>query len=178
MDFKKDDFKFPGLYRGLVLDNDDPDKLGRIKVKIFTVFSSEIPATYLPWAVPAFPLFTGSGNGFGSFAVPEINSHVFVMFEAQDFNQPVYFAEAPTASLGIPTESATNYPSRRVLKTKNGIVFYIDDSNKEIKVTHPTGAFIQIDSSGNINISSSGDVSVESSGDVDISGATVNINPN
>jgi len=136
---KRDSLKFHGFYRGKVLDNDDPDKLGRIKVEVFSVFDG-ISASDLPWAVPAFPLFVGSGSDFGNFAVPEVNSHVWVFFEGEDYNQPVYFAEAPDGVFGVPPEAATNYPSRRVMKTKSGIVIYIDDLIKEIKIDHPEGA--------------------------------------
>ena len=36
--FKSDDFNYPGFYRGQVLDNTDPSKLGRIKIKVFGIF--------------------------------------------------------------------------------------------------------------------------------------------
>jgi len=64
----------------------------------------------------------------------------------------VYFAEAPTAIHGIPDESVVNYPNRRVMKTKNGIVIIIDDTfgSREIKISHPTGACVLIDNDGNI----------------------------
>lgn len=160
MDLKKDSTKFTSMYRGKVLDNDDPDKLGRIKVNVLGIFD-EIDSEYLPWAVPAQPLFTGSGSGYGHFAVPEVGSYVWCFFEQGDHNQPVYFAEALTAVHGLPSERTTNYPSRRVMKTKNGIVVYIDDSNQEVRLNHPSGAYVRIDGSGNIYIS----------------GTTINLNP-
>jgi len=138
-DFVQDDFKFRGFYRGLVLDNVDPSQLGRIKIRVYNVFASSIPTAQLPWAVPAAGLFTGSGPGYGSFVVPEINSQVFVFFEGMDLYQPVYFAEAPSAVNGLPSERTTNYPYRKVWKTKNEVVFYIDDKTdlEEVKLEHP-----------------------------------------
>jgi hypothetical protein len=143
---------FSGFYRGKVLYNVDPDKLGRIKIEIFGVFD-DIEYQYIPWAVPAFSLGFGSGLGFGNFSVPEVGSFVWCFFEKGDFNQPVYFAEAPSAVYGIPPEAETNYPNRKVFKTSGGIIIYVDNSNNEIKVEHPTGSYIIIDTSGNINIS-------------------------
>ena len=157
---QKDSLKFPGNYRGVVLDNLDPDQLGRIKVGIFGVFDG-ISMADVPWAIPAAPIFTGAGVGHGSFSVPEIGSNVWCFFEAVDIYQPVYFAAAPDGIRGLPSERTSNYPSRSVIKTKNGIVIYVDDSSKEIKVNHPSGAFLKIDGSGNITIT----------------GTTVNINP-
>ena len=147
-------FRYSGFYRGKVLDNADPSKLGRLKVLIYGIYSTAMPTAELPWAVPAAGIFTGSGSGYGNFAVPEVDSQVFLFFEGEDYNQPVYFAEAPTGIHGLPSERTTNYPYRKVLKTKNGIVVYIDDTSggQEIKVEHPAGASLTIDNGGNITI--------------------------
>jgi len=154
MNFKKDTLKFKHIYRGKVLDNNDPDELGRIKVQVLNVLEG-IEAAFLPWAIPAMSLFTGSGNGFGCFTVPEVDSYVWCFFEAGDIYQPVYFAEALSGVHGLPVERETDYPNTKVMKTKNGIVITINDKleSEEIKILHPTGAFIQIDKSGNITVS-------------------------
>ncbi|MBE3101080.1 MAG: hypothetical protein IMZ47_02275 [Firmicutes bacterium] len=174
LDIKKDTLKFPGNYRGKVLDNVDPNQQGKIKVEIFGILDG-ISADDLPWAVPAHPIFSGAGVGFGYFAVPEINSNVWCFFEHGDVYQPVYFAEAPDGVHGLPTERTTNYPFSKVWKTKSGIIIHIDDSEKEIRVTHPSGTFVEIDATGNITISGE-DITV-TGGAVVIEGTTVNINP-
>jgi len=160
IEFREASYKLNGFYRGKVLDNNDPDKLGRIKVEVYDVLKG-IEAPNLPWAIPAMPLFVGAGNGYGSFNVPEVGSYVWCFFECGDLYQPVYFAEAQDGVHGLPAERATSYPYRRVMKTKNGIVIYVDDTSREIKVEHPSGAYLKIDSSGNIIIN----------------GISVNINP-
>ena len=148
---KKDTDKFPGFYRGKVLDNNDPDKLGRIKVGILGIFDG-LESDVIPWATPAMPLTVGAGDGFGCFNVPEIDSWVWCFFEASDLYQPVFFAEATDGVHGLPAERTSDYPNRRITKTKNGIIIYINDLTKEIKVLHPTGSYIQIDAGGNIVI--------------------------
>lgn len=160
INFISDTLEFYGNYRGKVVSNADPSSFGRIKVEIFGVFD-DIAAADIPWAVPAFPLSSGAGIGYGSFAVPEVDSYVWCFFEKGDLYQPVYFAEAADGVHGLPSERTTNYPSRKVMKTKSGIVIYIDDSSGEIKVDHPSGAYLKIDGSGNITIK----------------GTVVNINP-
>ena len=197
-DLKKDSLKFEGIYRGKVVDNDDPDRFGRIKVQIFGVFDN-IEVNDLPWAVPATSLFCGSGVEFGYFAVPEIDSYVWCFFEAEDLYQPVYFAEALDGVHGLSEERQVNYPHRRVIKTKNGIYLYIDDLEKEIKLYHPNeegqaGTYVLVDKLGNVTvqgreitlkdlsgnylvkIAASGDITVQGK-DVVIQGDTVNINP-
>lgn len=167
--FKKHNLQFLGNYRGIVVSNTDSSMLGRIKVEVYGVFDG-IDADDIPWAIPALPISSGAGSGFGSFAVPEVGSLVWCFFEQGSLYQPVYFAEATDGIHGLPAERTTNYPSRKVIKTKNGIAIYIDDStgSQEIKISHPGGASLTIDDSGNITIAGTAIV---------IEGTTVSINP-
>ena len=181
---RKDSFAYSGIYRGEVVSTADPDQVGRIRVRVFGIFEDTIATANLPWAVPAQAVFTGSGSGYGRWAVPEVGTHVFVFFEGQDVYQPVYFAEAPSKVYGQPTERTTNYPTRKVLKTANGIVIYIDDTAKVIQLTHPSGKSLQMDGSGNITINAanvtvnaSGKVDLTAAGNVTVSGAQIDLNP-
>jgi len=160
MSFTKDLIKCEGIYRGKVLDNNDPDTLGRIKVNVFSIYK-DIDADDLPWCVPMQPAGFGAGLGFGIFSVPKIDSMVFVMFEAGDIYQPLYIGSAPDGIHGLPSERNTNYPDRMVIKTPGGVIIYIDDSNGEINIEQPSGSYVNMDASGNITIK----------------GTTVSINP-
>lgn len=101
--------RLDGIYRGVIEDNNDPEKAGRCRIRIFGVHTDNkikteldgIPTDELPWAEPALSLFEGSVSGFGSWTVPLQGSHVFLFFENGHILQPRYFASAP----GIPTES-------------------------------------------------------------------------
>lgn len=145
------ELKLPGIFRAKVLDNNDPKQFGRIKAEILPVMAN-LTKDELPWAVPALPIFSGSGLGHGSFIVPDINSFVFVFFEHEDLYQPVYILEAPTAQFGLPDSRIVNYPFRKVYKTKNGIEIIIDDFSKLVRINHPTGTFIEIQEDGNIKL--------------------------
>jgi len=152
VDLQKEDFNYGGIYRATVLDNNDPSKLGRVKVNVFGVFES-IAAADLPWAVPMQPIGPGAGNGFGVFSVPEVGSNVFVMFEGGDVYQPIVIGSAPDEVHGLPSDRITNYPNRLVVKTKSGIVVYLDNTDRKIRITHPTGKYAEMDSGGNVTIS-------------------------
>lgn len=192
--------KVYGNYRGLVEDNADPLKLGRCRIRIYPLFK-DMEATVLPWSVPAMGLFDGAGNNIGSCAIPRIGSYVFCFFEAGDIYQPVYFAEAQTAAHGLPTAIATNYPNKKAWRTYNGIQMSIDDTEKIVRLDHPTGTYIEINEDGRVTVTSvekvminstdntevdvganctvtvSGDCTVSADGNVIISGSTVSINP-
>lgn len=183
--FKIDTCLYNGFYRGRVASTADPQQTGRIRVRVFGIFDDDnIPVSAIPWAVPATSMVTGSGSGFGYWAVPDVDTHVFVFFEQGDVYQPVYFAEAPTGAHGQPIERITNYPYRKILKTKSGIVVYIDDKDKVVRLTHPSGKHIQMNGSGDVTIDAadvtiqaSGEINVNASGNITVSGAQIDLNP-
>jgi hypothetical protein len=168
MEIKKFSSDFRGLYRGKVVNNNDPSKYGQIQVRVYPMFADVIPAelTNLPWAKPAFPLGTGSGLytpdpddpktwvSYGVFNVPDVDTFVFVFFENGDLYQPVYFAEAPTAEFGLPSlkNENENYPNVRGFRTKSGNVFFIDDAINHIKLLHATGTYAEVQSDGNVYV--------------------------
>ena len=146
--------KFTGMYRGKVLSNSDSDQLGRIKAEVYPMLIGTVTArdfegvdgiaiADLPWAVPAMPLSSGAGDGYGSFAVPKVGSFVFIFFEEEDINQPVYFAEAQTKGHGLPASRLTNYPDRKVVETSSGVKIIIDDATGHVIITGAGDVVVQ-----------------------------------
>ena len=105
--------EFNGFYRGVVVNNEDPKKGGRIKVKVFGVFDNIEDSEVLPWAIMADQTLGGLKN-VGSSFIPEVDSHVFVFFEGGDHRFPVYFASAPALHDNeipdLPSESRRDTP--------------------------------------------------------------------
>jgi uncharacterized protein involved in type VI secretion and phage assembly len=183
-----DDTKYYGIYRGSVLSNTDPDKTGRIKVQIYPMFRGITDPLLLPWAVPAYPIYEGSGNGIGYFAVPKVGTLIYCMFEAGDCNQPIYMFEAPSKVHGIPASSATSYPNRKVWKTTNGVEIYVDDQTKTFKASLANGISLTLDQTTNtitlihstgssVIIDPVGQILISSLTNINITGGTVHINP-
>ena len=143
--------KFPFNYRGKVLDNLDPDKLGRIKVQVYPMFSGIEDEDVLPWAAPAMSMNVGAGSGFGTFCVPDVGANVWVFFEMGDIYQPVYFAEATDGQKGLPADRIVadeDYPYVRTMRTKGGIQIKINDYNgsadhRDVRVDHPSGSWVE-----------------------------------
>jgi len=164
MELLEKHLKFSGIYRGKVVDNNDPSKYGRVQVQVYPMFGDieEDDKEYLPWAKPAFALSSGAGLykpdpndsstwvSYGSFNPPDIGTFVFVFFEMGDIYQPVYFAEAPTASYGLPDFRTTDYPYTRGFKTKSGNQLYIDDSTSLWRLYQSTGTYLELQPGGNV----------------------------
>jgi hypothetical protein len=75
---------------GKVVDNEDPDYEGKIKVRVFGKFD-DIADEDLPWARPCNMLTSGSASGSGFHSVPKIDSIVSVQFDNGDLYELEYF---------------------------------------------------------------------------------------
>lgn len=73
-------FKF---YRGIVVDNNDPEKYGRVRVKLFGLNEHEA-IDNLPWAEVMQPAGFGLVSGVGLSAVLKQGTWVCVVFEDND----------------------------------------------------------------------------------------------
>jgi len=74
---------FNGKYRGKVTDNSDPQKKGRIKIKVPAVLGDK----ELGWALACTP-YGGPSKGF--FFIPPVGANVWVEFEDGDPEAPIW----------------------------------------------------------------------------------------
>lgn len=143
--------EFPGIYLGVVEDDKDPKKSGRVKIRIIGLHSEEkkdVSTDHLPWAIPAIPTFEGGTSGLGIFSVPVKGSWVAVFFIGNDHNSPIYFAaiagfpkEASDTSKGF-SDPTGKYPSiinepdwNRNARNSGQLVKNTKDSSKTTGVT-------------------------------------------
>lgn len=98
---KVEAYSKPMFYRGVVEDNEDPEKLGRLKVRIYGIHSdddSECPTDSLPWAEMAMALNHGFMSGVGYSYVPLKGTYVWVFLDCGCEDKPVVFAACPGIS--------------------------------------------------------------------------------
>lgn len=76
--------RYFGKFRGVVDGVDDPEKIGRLMIKVPVVLGSE---EAVGWALPAAG---GGGVGTGFFSVPRIGEFVWVEFEEGDPQRAVW----------------------------------------------------------------------------------------
>ncbi len=75
--------KYYGKYRGMVLNNVDPQQIGRLLVQVPDV-AGLIPSS---WAMPCFPI---TGKQMGTYMIPQIGSGVWVEFEQGNPDYPIW----------------------------------------------------------------------------------------
>ena len=146
--------EFGGLLRGLVVDNNDPKKLGRLKVRVQSAYGEQ-PVDNLPWAWPCFNY--GGSEKMCMFAVPEVGSGVWVMFQNKDgepdTTYPVWLGvwqaekekpERTDKEIQDKTEDAHYY---KELMTTSGhkVIFCDKPENEYIEIEDKDGKRIRLD---------------------------------
>lgn len=148
------DENLPGSYDdsyvGKVVDNKDPEKIGRCKIRVYGVFGDEVPDRDLPWATPDFT-FVGSKKG--SFIVPPKDTIVKVYFDNGELYLPKYSTKIVDKS-NLPGERLTDYPNNMVFfETDEGDFFTINRKTGFVKFYHGRSkSFVTIDKLGNMII--------------------------
>jgi len=126
--------RYYGKYRGLVVDNQDPMKRGRLKATVDEVLK-DVPT---PWATPCTPY---AGTAAGLYAVPPQGAGVWIEFEAGDVSRPVWVGcwwatgEAPLSETGAPPD-----PMRKILRSDLGLVVSLDDNEQTVTLSDGTGS--------------------------------------
>lgn len=154
-----------GKYRGTVTDNQDPEKRGRLRVRIPSVLNEQ----ETDWALPCFPF--GGAAGFGFFAVPEVDALVWVEFEEGDIHRPIWTGTFWQQTGDVPEDAAKDEPTTRLIQTPSGHILQFDDASGEEKfrLHHPSEAEVTIDENGSINLTDAAENMVN----LDASGNTV-----
>lgn len=162
----------PKYYPGKVVDNNDPDRLGRCRIRVYSIYSSEIPDSDLPWAIPE-NTFIGSTKG--SFIVPPNDALVKVYFEDDCYYQPKYTSKVLHESKLKDFESDIydDYPDTMVFfESDEGDYFKINRRSREATYKSASGTFLKIDSQGNVTIdttaSREGSFKVLAKGDIEL----------
>ena len=130
--------RFYSFYRGMVVENEDPNHMNSLQVAI-----PEIQGGIILWALP-FGQHGGSKTGF-KYLSPEIGDTVYVMFECGDPSKPLW-AYHGFALDQMPEE--LDGPNKMGIITPRGNILILDDST------------------GDLNISTLGNITVKAKGTI------------
>ena len=194
-----------GVVIGIVTNNQDPDKLGRIKVKFPWLSEEEESA----WARVA-SLSAGKEKGF--FFLPEVDDEVLVAFQNGNINMPFIIGSLWNGVDVPPETNEDGENDTKMIKTRAGhtIIFsdkegeekieIIDSSEsnsividtKEKKITiesaqdidikAPNGKVsiqakeLEIKTDDKVSIDAGGDADLKSGANVNVSGSAINLN--
>ena len=168
---------------GIVEAIDDPNQLGRVRVRVINHHDDDIPTEDLDWATVAHPTTsTGlKGAGMSPTWLAVGSTVVGFYFDGENRNVPIVTGvlgnipnndtslhsvnrlargetpEAPKPVGPEPSEQGkSKYPFNKVIATPGGHEIELDDTegNQRIRIKHSSGAYIQINNDGRIVIKS------------------------
>ncbi|MBZ5681031.1 MAG: phage baseplate assembly protein V [Acidobacteriia bacterium] len=161
--------KFYGVVMGLVTDNKDPDKMGRVKVK-FPWLSDQNESW---WARIAVPM---AGPGRGVYFLPEVDDEVLLAFEHGDMNFPYVIGALWNGKDAPPADNGDGKNNIRVIHSRSGHLVRLDDTDgdEKVEIIDKTGNnSLTIKSSDNsITIKCNGKLTLQAAQGVEITSQT------
>jgi phage protein D/phage baseplate assembly protein gpV len=115
-----------GVAIGIVTNNDDPDALGRVKVK-YPWFSDELESDWVRVSAPS------AGEERGILFTPEINDEVLVAFDHGDSGRPFVIGglwngkdKIPAGTAAVVSDQKVN---QRIIRSRSGHLVILDDTD-------------------------------------------------
>lgn len=162
-----------GKYRGTVVNNVDPEQIGRIQAIVPGV-EGLLPSS---WAMPCLPW---GGINTGVFTVPPMGAGVWIEFEHGDPNYPIWTgcfwglaAERPVLSQMVPP----GVPGITIQTTlKNGIVISdVPGPTGGILLQTAAGAMISVSDTGIVISNGKGAIVTMTANVVDINAGALTV---
>lgn len=139
-----------------VLDINDQDKEGKIKVRIFPEFN-DLPEKDLPWAQPMMSSYEEQS------LIPVLNSFLYIEIN-DDWTRFLYIDSVPfiishyayndikEVLNSISEISSFDYPDPDFRRNPNGFIEFYNKKNKETGFIHPSGTFVVFKENGDYYI--------------------------
>ena len=106
-----------GVLPAVVIDNVDPDNLGRVKVRLPQVDAVSGQHGYEIWTRIATLM---AGKNRGTWFIPDVSDEVLVAFEAGDMRRP-YVIGCLWSSSNSPPEAMNASNNKKLLRSRNGV---------------------------------------------------------
>ena len=113
-----------GLHYGVVCQNNDPDKLDRVKVRLPWLDRGDTDQTY--WAQLLTPM---EGDKFGWYSLPDVDDVVVVAFIAGDSSQPVIVGGVWSTPDYSPETNEDGKNNFRGYRSRSGHRLILDDGD-------------------------------------------------
>ena len=160
---------FSGVTAGIVTNNKDPEKLGRVKVKLPWLSDKEETS----WARVMTPM---GGKERGLYFMPEVDDEVLVAFAHGDVSTPYVLGALWSKQDRPPLTNEDGKNDVRTIKSRSGHVITLDDTSgaekiivrdrtqkNEIVIDSKTSA-LTVKSDGSLTIESKGAITIKSTG--------------
>ncbi len=114
-----------GVHYGVVCQNNDPEGLNRIKIRLPWLDKGDVDQTH--WAQLVTPM---EGKAFGWFTLPDVDDVVAVMFIGGDTSQPVVLGGVWSKPDHSPEPNEDGKNNFRGYRSRSGHRLILDDTDK------------------------------------------------
>jgi uncharacterized protein involved in type VI secretion and phage assembly len=173
---------FYGVYPALVVDLQDPDSQGRVKIRL--PWSPDSGGqVYEVWARVAVLM---AGNNRGTWFIPDVNDEVLIAFEGGSPRRPYVLGGLWNGSDAPPEQMDSNNNLKTIL-SREGVRMTMDDTSGSVKLRleTPAGRSVILDDGQNsitvedalgnsITLDSQG-ITITASAKVTVNAATVDV---
>lgn len=136
--------RYYGEYNGTVHDNKDPEKRGRLQVKVPALWGTQV---HDYWAEPSGAVMTGANAGI--WFIPKVGDRIKVTFYKGNQSYPMWkhgdFATTGNSLVAIYDE--TGEPTGVLIKTYSGHSISLLQQGDYIELKHQSGGSIKINTS-------------------------------
>jgi hypothetical protein len=152
-------------YVGIVVDNNDPEKAQRVKVRVAEM-NRGVEDAALAWAMPQAVMMVGNTGGVGSMFVPVIGSKVYVRYLDSSTYYPIYCGYVTSSDAQV-AELMEGYPnSYGWIDGMGNKVFF--SASGTIDITHATGAKFLFSAAGDVTVKAAKDLTLEAGGAINL----------
>lgn len=157
-----------------VINNNDPKRIGRIKVKLDGLYDPiDIAGTNLPWIRRQNDTFL-NGSDMQMFSLPEVGDKVELIWPYD--NKHAFYRGIPNGDFNNTNSFSDAYGQQAGFKFGN-LLLRFDKSNQSIEITNNLNFVISADMSGEITIKG-GSLTIDTDFDLTINAPNVNIEGN
>jgi len=164
-------------FTGVVENLDDPQKLGRVKVRVVNLHDAELTSEDIPWAVVMMPCSSASVDQKGNSPTGLVQGSTVIGFflDGQGGQFPVVMGTFHKIPRNDPTQHDVNklargenkirktvvgpepttayaaqYPFNQVFESRSGHIVEIDDTSahERLHVYHKSGSYVEINEKG------------------------------
>lgn len=130
-----------GIVTGIVKENWEQEHPGMVRVE----YSQGEEGKRMSGWIPVAGMYTG--NGFGTYFLPEIGTEVVIAFLMGNINMPVVIASLWNAQTPIPQEWPNEKNTVKEILTKGGnkVAFIEEEGKEKIEISTPGGQKAVID---------------------------------
>lgn len=164
------DAKEPGLHVAVVTNNETGDPLRPLELRI-AALPGGTKTALARWLTPL------TGDGIGTFALPETGDQVLVAFEQGDYRRPIVVGSLWSTAAPPPEQNSSGQNNTKLFRSRSGhrLIFSDKEGAEQVIVSDKAGNHVALDGAGNVRIQCAGTLLIKASEHVVVASSTLRV---